>query len=111
MYPDIPYTEESITKNINQWRVKKINLENLASNDKKISNQETQIASVNNPPVKNNKLLEYELKYKKQIVKLTRENQLLKAKIQAVKNFYNRQRKELIMKIEGMIYQNTHFKN
>ena len=43
--------------------------------------------------------------YKKKLIKANREIQFLKAKIKALNSFYNRQRQELIMRIEGMLYK------
>lgn len=104
LYPNINcYTEESVNQNINIWRLSQLESQNL----EKINNH---LININQPvePIDEiliNQLQEDNNRYKKQLNIAKRELQLLKAKIQALNGLHNRQRKELIMKIEGMLYK------
>jgi hypothetical protein len=44
-------------------------------------------------------------RYREKLIKARREIRFLKAKMKALNSFYNRQRQEFIMRIEGMLYK------
>ncbi len=89
--------EECIARLINFWRISKLSLGDEIEINKNID------------PTKNlhnhHNLYQQNCKYRKQLVNAKREIQFLKAKIKALTSFYNRQRKEFIMRIEGMLYK------
>lgn len=76
--------QDKITEIINLWRLSRIS----AATEQ----QHQQIPNNNS-------------NYKKQLLKAKREIQFLKAKMKALNSFYNRQRQEFIMRIEGMLYK------
>ena len=89
--------EENIAGIVNLWRLSKIDPSvKQTSNDNLEYNHNTR---------------DYHLLYqknsniRKQLVQNKREIRFLKAKIKALNSFHNRQRQELIMRIEGMLYK------
>lgn len=115
-------SEELIASEINSWRIANLK-ENLGKNiiehediydsseNTIIQHKDSQYKTtkinwmnkLNKPEYKSE--LQSEHIYKKKLIRAKREIQILKAKIQALQSFYDRQRKELVMRIEGMLYQ------
>lgn len=91
--------EERITKIINLWRLSRV--------QKSVDVIPSAIESVVNRDYKidYHKICRKFSKCSKQLIKAKREIQFLKAKIRALNSFYNRQRQEFIMRIEGMLYK------
>jgi hypothetical protein len=89
--------EENISGIVNLWRLSKID-----PSAKQTANDNIDY---------NHNIRDYHLlyqknsKFRKQLVQTKREIQFLKAKIKALNSFHNRQRQELIMRIEGMLYK------
>lgn len=90
-------TEENVSGIVNLWRLSKIDP----------STKQTANGNIDY----NHNIRDYHLlyqknsKFRKQLVQSKREIQFLKAKIKALNSFHNRQRQELIMRIEGMLYK------
>lgn len=91
------YTEENIAGIINFWRLSKI--------DGSITHQINENTDSTPHLHDYRSLYQKNSKYRKQLVKAKREIQFLKAKMKALNSFYNRQRQEFIMRIEGMLYK------
>lgn len=85
--------ENNISGIINSWRLSRI----ISANNKKVANKNSCKKSLNS----NNCIF----KFRQQLIQAKREIRILKAKIKALNSFYNRQRQEFIMRIEGMLYK------
>ena len=89
--------EESIAGIINCWRLSRIDVSKI----QQISGNINSIPNFHDYSA----LYQKNSRYRKQLFKARREIQFLKAKMKALNSFYNRQRQEFIMRIEGMLYK------
>lgn len=85
--------EELVAKFISSWRLSKI------------TSVKPMVSFKRNYEKSYRTVCQKYAKQHKQLISTTREVQLLKAKIKALNSFYNRQRQEFIMRIEGMLYK------
>ena len=94
---NIDNMQDYVSNTINSWRLSRFRkqTQQTSENSKKI------VKNSSNVYILQQKLSNY----KKQLVKANREVQFLKAKLKSLNSFYRRQRQELIMRIEGMLYK------
>jgi len=91
-------TEDNIAGIINFWRLSRLD----TSSQQQANSYSTEQVKVFHDY---HSLYQKNSKYRKQLVKAKREIQFLKAKMKVLNSFYNRQRQEFIMRIEGMLYK------
>lgn len=96
--------EEYVTKFINVWRLSRLqrSVEVIPQQVKPADNN--MLINVDHR-ISYHKIYRKLSRYSNKLIKAKREIKFLRAKIKALNSFYNRQRQEFIMRIEGMLYK------
>lgn len=101
--PIDPNAQEYVTKIINVWRLSRLQ-QSIEVIPKIVKPTVKKLINAD-PRIDYHKICRKLSRYSRQLIKAKREIKFLRAKIKALNSFYNRQRQEFIMRIEGMLYK------